>query len=223
MLSLKNKILVIAPHQDDEVLGCGGYIRKSIEAGSSVVILFITSGWSGVRNKGMSEEEKIKVRESEAIKAGNILGVKKFVFLKKDDRTIYADKTLLFDIVKIIQSVQPDIILSPHEDDADLEHQLANKLTKEAVWLAKEGALITKLPPAQRLKEVLFYEVWTPIKKPTVCVDITKEFDLKIEALAQYKSQLKQRDYIRIVSGLNTFRGGMKGFKYAEVFCRKLL
>jgi len=151
------------------------------------------------------------------------LGVKKFIFLRKNDRAIYADQTLLFDIVKTIQTIQPDVILSPHEDDADLEHQLVNKLTKEAAWLAKEGALITKLSPARQLKEILFYEVWTPIKKPTVYVDITKHIDLKIKALTQYKSQLQQRDYISIISGLNMFRGGIKGFKYAEAFCRKLL
>jgi len=223
MLSPKSKILIVAPHQDDEILGCGGYIRKNIEAGGSVVVLFITSGWSGVRNKKMPKKERIKIRETEAMNAGKILGVKKFIFLRKNDRAIYADQTLLFDIVKTIQTIQPDVILSPHEDDADLEHQLVNKLTKEAAWLAKEGALITKLSPARQLKEILFYEVWAPIKKPTVYVDITKHIDLKIKALTQYKSQLQQRDYISIISGLNMFRGGIKGFKYAEAFCRKLL
>lgn len=223
MSSPKSKILIIAPHQDDEILGCGGYIRKNIEDGCSIVILFITSGWSGVRNKKMSKKKRVKIREDEAIKAGKILGIEKFIFLRKNDRAIYADKTLLFDIVKTIQITQPDIILSPHEDDADFEHQVVNKLTKEAAWLAKEGVLITKLSPARQLKEILFYEVWAPIKKPTVYVDITKHIDLKIKALMQYKSQLQQRDYIRIISGLNMFRGGIKGFKYAEAFCRKLL
>ena len=223
MLLLKNKILIIAPHQDDEILGCGGYIRKNIEAGGLVVVLFITSGWSGVRNKKMSKKERIKIREAEAINAGKILGVKNFIFLRKNDRAIYADQTLLFDIVKTIQTIQPNIILSPHKDDADLEHQVVNKLTKEAAWLAKEGALITKLSPARQLKEILFYEVWTPIKKPTVYVDNTKHIDLKIKVLMQYKSQLQQRDYISIISGLNMFRGGIKGFKYAEAFCKKSL
>ena len=223
MLSPKSKILIVAPHQDDEILGCGGYIRKNIEDDCSVAILFITSGWSGVRNKKMSKNEIIKIREGEAIRAGKILGIKKFIFLRKDDRSIYADKTLLFDIVKTIQTIQPDIIFSPHEDDADLEHQMVNKLTKEAAWLAKEGALITKLPPAQQLKKILFYEVWAPIRKPTIYIDITDYMDLKIEALMQYKSQLQQRDYIRIISGLNMFRGGIKGFKYAEAFCKKSL
>ena len=223
MLSPKGKILIIAPHQDDEILGCGGYIRKNIENGGSVAVLFITSGWSGVRNKKMSKNERVKIRENEAIKAGKVLGIKKFIFLRKNDRAIYADKTLLFDIVKTIQTIQPDIILSPHEDDADLEHQVVNKLTKEAAWLAKEGTLITKLSPARQLKEILFYEVWAPIKKPTVYVDITKHIGQKIKALKQYKSQLQQKDYISIISGLNMFRGGIKGFKYAEAFCRKLL
>ena len=223
MLSPKSKILVIAPHQDDEILGCGGYIKKNIENGSSVVVLFTTSGWSGIRNKKMSKNERVKIRENEAIKAGKVLGIKKFIFLRKNDRAIYADKTLLFDIVKTIQTIQPDVILSPHEDDTDLEHQIVNKLTKEAAWLAKEGALITKLSPARQLKEILFYEVWAPIKKPTVYVDITKHIDQKIKALKQYKSQLQQRDYIGIISGLNMFRGGIRGFKYAEAFCRKLL
>jgi LmbE family N-acetylglucosaminyl deacetylase len=223
MLSLKNKILIVAPHQDDEILGCGGYIRKNIEDGSSVTVLFITDGWSGVRNKKMSKNERIKIREDEAIKAGKILGIDKFIFLRKDDRSIYADKTLLFDIVKTIQTIQPDIVLSPHEDDDDLEHQMVNKLTKEAAWLAKEGALITKLPPARQLKEILFYEVWSPIKKPTIYLDITKQIDLKIKALMQYKSQLKQRDYAQIISGLNMFRGGIKGFKYAEAFYNESL
>lgn len=223
MSLVKNKILIIAPHQDDETLGCGGYIRKNIDDGHSVSVLFITSGWSGIKNKRVSNNIKEKIRESEAIESGRILGISKLIFLRKDDRSIYADKTLLFDMVKTIQIIQPDIILSPHEDDADFEHKVINKLTKEAVWLAKEGALITKLSPAKNLKEILFYEVWTPIKKPTVYIDVTKYIDLKIKALMQYKSQLQQKDYITMISGLNMFRGGTRGIKYAEAFSKKIL
>lgn len=222
MSSQKSKILIIAPHQDDEVLGCGGYIKKNVDNGGSAVVLFITSGWSGVKNKKL-KKDRVKIREVEARKAGKILGIEKFVFLRKNDRSIYADKSLLIDIVKMIQTIRPDVILSPHEDDSDLEHKLINKLVKEAAWLAKEGALITNLPPAQQLKEILFYEVWAPIKKPTIYVDITQEINFKIRALKQYKSQLQQRDYIRIISGLNMFRGGIGGCKYAEAFYKKSL
>ncbi len=219
----KNKILVIAPHQDDEVLGCGGFIKKNIDDGNSVTILFITSGWSGIKNKKISQNDKIKIREIEAKKAGKILGIKNFIFLRKEDRSIYTDKTLLSELVKVIQTIQPNIILSPHQNDSDFEHKIINKLTKEAAWLAKEGVLISDLPPAQKLNRILFYEVWTPIVKPTLYVDITNQMNLKIEAMKQYESQLVQRNYIAIITGLNMFRGGIKDYKYAEAFQEKIL
>lgn len=133
------------------------------------------------------------------------------------------DKTLLFEIVKIIQEIQPTIILSPHQNDSDFEHKIINKLTKEAAWIAKEGVLIVDLPPARQLSKILFYEVWTPIVKPIFYVDITNQMNSKIKAMKQYKSQLQQKDYIGIITGLNMFRGGMKGYKYAEAFQEKIL
>ena len=156
---LKDKILVIAPHHDDEILGCGGFIKKSVDSGNSVAILFITSGWSGIKEKKMSTQEKINIREGEAKKANGILGVKKLIFLRKEDRAIYADKKLLIDIVRIIQKVQPQIMLCPHKDDADFEHKIINRLTKEAIWLARDGNLVNNLSAAKGLNKILFYEV----------------------------------------------------------------
>ncbi len=215
---LKDKILVIAPHHDDEILGCGGFIKKSVDSGNSVAILFITSGWSGIKEKKMSTQEKINIREGEAKKANGILGVKKLIFLRKEDRAIYADKKLLIDIVRIIQKVQPQIMLCPHKDDADFEHKIINRLTKEAIWLARDGNLVNNLSAAKGLNKILFYEVWTPILKPNFYVNITDQIETKNLALMQYKSQLRQRSYSDMAVGLNMFRGGLKGYKYAEAF-----
>lgn len=220
MSSTKNKILVIAPHQDDETFGCGGFIKQNTGAGNPVVVLFITGGWSGV-NKKSPKSDRIRIRETEAGQAGKVLGVKKMIFLRKEDRSIYADQTLIADLVTAIQKLHPTIVCAPHKDDADLEHQLIHRLAKEAAWLAREGSMNNHLPPAKSLRQLLFYEVWSPIAKPNFYVDITDQMESKIEAMQKYKSQLKHKSYVHSVTGLNMFRGGIRNFKYAEAFQKK--
>lgn len=218
----KEKILVIAPHHDDEILGCGGLIMKNTLAGSEVTVLVVASGWTGVRKK-ISKEEKIKLREDECRKAGKILGVKDFIFLRKEDQTIYADQNLQKELVKIIQEINPSIVLAPHKDDSDFEHKIISSLVKEAAWLAKDAVLWPELPPSDNLEKLLFYEVWAPLRRPNKFIDISSEIEQKRKAMLQYQSQLSRRDYIGAIIGLNTFRGRLKGIECAEAFEEKKL
>ncbi|MFA6423572.1 MAG: PIG-L deacetylase family protein [Patescibacteria group bacterium] len=210
-------ILVIAPHHDDEILGCGGFISKNIKQGNDVTILIVTNGWSGVKNK-LDKSEKIRFRENECKAATEKLGVKKLIFLRKEDRTIYADQDLQKELTKIIQKINPSIVLAPHKDDSDFEHKLISNLVREAAWLAKGSVLFPDLSAAKNLKKLLFYEVWSPLHHPNNYFDITSEIEQKKDAMHQYASQQSRRDYIGAILGLNSFRGKLKGMEFAEAF-----
>ena len=76
---MKNKLLVVAPHADDEIIGCGGTIAKAVNQGDEVYIVIVTNANLGAPE--LFNEESIKKVRSEAIKAHKYLGVKETVFL----------------------------------------------------------------------------------------------------------------------------------------------
>lgn len=213
-------ILVVAPHHDDEVLGCGGTIVKHYKKNERVWVVYITAGWSGVP-KIKSKEKAVKIREREARNACKILGVQKAIFLREDDRNIYNKKgEIIKKFIKIIRDIKPSLIYAPHPKEKDIEHRIAYEAIKEATWLSKSPYLPKLGQPTKSIKNVYLYEVWTPMKDFFTREDITSAVDIKIKALLAYKSQLEYFNLVDAITGLNMYRGSMVGTnkKFAEVF-----
>jgi len=215
---MNKKVLVISPHQDDEVIGCGGLIARLVRDGSLVDVVYVLSGYSGIAGHNY-KYQSIKKRENEARAACKKLGIHKFFFLRERDRETVYNTRLLKKIVNVIRKVKPNIVLAPHEDESDYEHKMVNRLTREAVWMAKSDYFLDKKITKWEYELILFYEVWTPIKQPNYYEDITKFIDSKISALKEYQSQNKVINYIDAVLGLNRYRGEMsRTGKYAEAY-----
>lgn len=213
-------ILIISPHHDDEVIGCGGTIAKHHGSGDKVFVIYITAGWSGLP-KIKSKEKAIKIREMEAHNACKILGIQKLVFLREDDRDIYNKKgKIIQKLVKTIRDIKPNIIYVPHPNEKDIEHRITYEATKEATWLSKSPYLPKLGTPTKSIKNVYLYEVWTPMKDFFIKEDITDVIDIKTKALLAYKSQLEYFNLVDAITGLNIYRGSMVGTakKFAEVF-----
>jgi len=213
-------ILVVSPHHDDEVIGCGGTIAKYHRNGDKVFVVYVTSGWSGLP-KIKSKEKAIKIRERETHNACKILGVQKSIFLREDDRNIYNKKgEIIQKLIKVIRDVKPNLIYVPHPNEKDIEHRITYEVTKEAAWLSKSPYLPKLGVPTKSIETIYLYEVWTPMENFFIREDITSVVDVKTKALLAYKSQLEYFNLVDAIIGLSMYRGSMVGTtkKFAEVF-----
>ena len=208
-------MLVIAPHPDDEVLGCGGTIVKHAKNGNEVYLCVVTKGYTPDWS-----EEFLKNRPKEIEKANKILGIKKTHFL--DYPTVKLDtipqKELNEAISKVVNEVKPDILCIPHKGDVNKDHRLVF-----------EASLVATRPANHKVKKILSYETLSetdwgqPIEPfvPNVYVDISETLGKKIEAMKAYGSELKQYPHPRsleIIEALAKKRGSEVGVKFAEAF-----
>jgi len=210
------RVLVLAPHMDDETIGCGGALREHVLAGAEVHVVFITDGSLGFERQELSRlsmEERCKVRQAEARLACQILGIPNLHFLNLPDGKSQADTESTESLAKIFRSLSPDVVYLPFLTDTHYDHRTTNQLL---VTVAKSESLSSSLT-------VCGYEVWTPLH-PNCIVDITAHMEDKMQALGCYKSQLAMNDYLSSVRGLNAYRSiSNRSQGYAEAFYRTSL
>ena len=120
---MKNKIIVVAPHADDEIIGCGGTIAKAVSQGDEVYIIIATNANVGAPEL-FNEEAIAKVR-GEAIKAHEYLGVTKTFFLDFPAPALNAfpEYKVSVALSKIFNEVQPNILYLPHPGDLHQDHK----------------------------------------------------------------------------------------------------
>jgi LmbE family N-acetylglucosaminyl deacetylase len=211
------KVLVFAPHPDDDLIGCGGSIAKHIKKGNEVAIAYMTSGESG--SLKYSKEELAKIREQEAKNAAAIIGVKEVYFLKNPDGYLEYCKESLIKVIELIRTAKPDIVYIPHEFDGHKDHQATHKLVTEACGRAGGPWFQECSGEPWSVQTILCYEVWVPLQNITYVEDITDFIELKVKALGEHKSQLDDISYDEAVKCLNRYRGIMAGGgKYSECF-----
>ncbi len=197
------RLLVIAPHPDDEVLGCGGTIIKAVKNGLEVIIVYLTSG-----------DSKQKLREKEAIKVCKYLKINESYFLRLHEKGLNASLENIKRIVKVFKRTQPDIVFINHDQDGDKEHQISYQLATEAVWRynAKAGG-------GRQINGVLLYEIHKPMQNYNLVEDISSVIKQKMLAMSFYKTQLNNSKVDLAVQGLNRYRGSIhEGVDFAEVF-----
>ena len=131
-----NKILVIAAHPDDEILGCGGTIAKFIKLGCEIEFLILAEGETA-RDNSFDLKLRIgdiKKRESDAKNAAEILGVGNIQFDRLPDNRM--DQVHLIDITKIIEKkinqFQPEIIFTHNGSDLNIDHRITFQATLTA-------------------------------------------------------------------------------------------
>ena len=200
-------VLIIAPHPDDEVIGCGGTVRLRVDSGDRVSAAFLTSGELGLKH--LPRAKAWKVREAEARKAAKVLGLKKLYFLRQPDWMLGQHaKAVANALSPVLQAETPAVIYLPHPLDGHPDHQTTL------------GILRATLKRCRGLKpDLLGYEIWSPMTSHTTAVDVSKVMKLKLRALRMHRSQLNGFDYVRAVTGLNQYRGELTGeCRFAEVF-----
>ena len=124
-------ILVIAPHPDDEVIGCGGALCGHATKGDRITVVFLTSGELGLKDR--PRKQAWKIRESEARAAGRILGVARLEFFRLPDWTVgdHVKRGARL-LSPILQAECPEMIYLPHPRDWHPDHQAALPLLRSA-------------------------------------------------------------------------------------------
>lgn len=200
-------VVVVAPHPDDETLGCGGTIRLHADSGDRVTVLFLTSGELGLTRVDPAEARKI--REAEAAEAAAVLGIDGTEFLRLPDWELDTELEEAADSLGgALRRHEPDLVYTPHDAEWHPDHRVALGVTRTA--LRRAG-----LRP-----ELRCYEFWTPMTTVELVMDITAVMPAKVAAVRCYRSQLEQTDYERAVVGLNQYRGilDQQHVEYAEAF-----
>lgn len=208
------KVVVFAPHNDDEVLGVGGTLAKHINNGDEVYVIVVTAG---------KDTKRLRNIQKEALAAHEVLGVKETVFigLPVIELVHVPVKEINKRIADEIQAIKPQVVYLPYSGDMHIDH----KVTTNSAMVALRPV---DLPS---IKEIYMYETlsetgWhTPTIDntfiPNVWIDITSTFEQKIDAMQCYKSQLKEYPEPRSIEALEAlakYRGSTMKMKYAESF-----
>lgn len=111
-------VLVVSPHPDDEIIGCGGSIIMHVQNGDSVKIIYVTSGGL-LSSEGSNTEDRILNREEEACNACRVLGISDFYFMHESERLLVKSQKVLNHAVRLIREFNPSIIYIPHRNESD--------------------------------------------------------------------------------------------------------
>jgi LmbE family N-acetylglucosaminyl deacetylase len=190
----KQRVLVVAPHPDDEVIAVGGCLALHRRAGSEITTVFVTMDPPG--------PDGTFVRKGEADRAAKMLGYDYRFLEVPDGRASLSEDSVARRLADVIASVKPDVIYCPFPGDHHRDHQSVAASTGDAVVRSGYRG------------EIRCYETWSNLW-PNVGVDISEVVDDKRAAIECYQSQLGM-PYIDAVLGLNRYRGLKLGVKFAE-------
>jgi LmbE family N-acetylglucosaminyl deacetylase len=236
------RVLVVAPHADDEVLGAGGYMAKLANAGHEVFVLIMCD-----RSEGHSyDPQLIGFLRDCALKANAILGTKAVFFAHlREERLDTSLSDVIVPIEKHIAMIRPSLVMLPHRGDVNQDHRAVFEAGLVATrtlgnWEDKytENELRGAASPYKQkektarrynVQKVLCYEVPSTTEQappgwgfnPNVFVDITDTLEQKVRALACYTSETDAFPFPRSLEGMRVvarFRGMAASFEAAEAF-----
>lgn len=209
------RVLVIAPHNDDEILGVGGTMSKMAKAGHEVIVCEVTAG--------DLDNPMVQLQKREALESHDLLGISKTIFMDlpvvglKEMETREINSRFL----SVISETDPEIVFIPHKGDMHIDHRMVT-----------EAAMVALRPvSAPHLRALYAYETlseteWnTPSVDnafiPTAYCDITEEMDAKLNAMKCHASQMCDYPHPRsleAIEALAKHRGSTVCRRYAEAF-----
>lgn len=218
------KVLVVAAHPDDEVLGAGGMMARHIAQGDDVAVLILGEGISSrYAKREMAKPQELEALKRGAKKAMAALGVKKLTFGDFPDNRF--DSVDLLDLVKCIEKVKkafkPAIIYTHHDGDLNIDHALTAR------------AVITATRPVrtETVKKIFAFEILSSSEwnfqrsatafKPNCYFDISKYINRKVKAFSAYTSEEGGHLHPRSEEGIRLlaqYRGLQAGMKACEAF-----
>ena len=175
----KGRVLMFAPHADDDVIGCGGTLAQHAEQGDAVRIVVAYDGRRGDSKQLHEPEAYVAQRRAEALRAGAHLGLSDYEFWDypeghepAPDQMLAAAKC----VVAEIERQRPDLVYAPWVGEQHVDHHVLGRVVRLGLALAQFKGL------------AFGYEVWTPLV-PTLIVNISGWYAAKQAALAEHVSQ----------------------------------
>jgi len=218
------KIVVIASHPDDEVLGCGGTIAQLADEGHRVGILIVGEGiTSRFTDRASADRELLDLHHSRAIRAGQHLGAESVEFLNLPDQRL--DELPLLEVTHAIegflQRAAPDVVYVQHGGDLNNDHSVTFRaaLTALRPMPGRTVRALYAFPVASSTE--WSFGLFEPAFRPTVFVDIERTLARKIEAMEIYESETRPFPHPRSPSSLEAAArtwGSQVGLKAAEPF-----
>ena len=208
------RVVVIAPHNDDEILGVGGTMAKLVKQGHEVIVCEVTAG--------NLDDEMVQRIKREARASHELMGVKThFMDLPVVGLREMTTKELNKSFQSHLLDLKPDVVFLPHKGDMHIDH----RMTVEAAMVALRPVTFPNLKGIYAYETLSETEWNTPSVDnafiPTMFVDITDEIEIKLDAMQCYASQLCEYPHPRSLEALRALamhRGGMVCKKYAEAF-----
>ena len=205
------KVLVIGAHPDDPESMCAGTMLKLKDMGAEVVAVYLTSGEAGI--VGKTHEQARTIRQAEARKACEVLGVRA-VFMTQTDGNAEVNKERYAEMKALVEAEQPDMVITHWPIDSHRDHRVCSILVYDAWRMTGRGF------------DLYYSEVMTGMQTqnftPSLWVDITDYRDKKIEAYLCHESQELEGAVKEYHDTMERMRGMECQAKYAEAFVQQL-
>lgn len=210
-LPAARKVLVLAPHPDDEIFGCGGAIALYARQAVPVHVHILTDGAGYAQDGERALIRATRQEESRQALASLGSGIQ-CEFGGYQDRALLKESGLIAHILALLEQHQPQLVIAPSPWEIHPDHQACSRAAAAAAMLWQRKA--------QADVGLMFYEIGSPLR-PNLLLDITAVWDLKKQAMQRFASQLQQQDYVRHVEGLNSYRTYTlpPAVRYAEAYC----
>ncbi len=180
----EGRVLVIAPHADDDVLGCGGTAALHVEQGDAVRVLVVFDGLKGDPDGRYDPEQYRALRRREARRAGAHLGLSDYDFWEYPEGHLPGPAELLAAsrrIAEYVRALEPKFVYAPWVGEHHIDHHVLARVVRLG------------LAGADFRGEAWGYEVWTPLIATRI-VNISSVYERKVAALKEHASQLEYRD-----------------------------
>ena len=223
---MKLDLLAIAAHPDDIELTCGGTLIKLVKQGRKVGVLDLTRGELGTRGNE-------QIREAEAAEATRILGIHVRENLALRDGNIEVNQATRLQVIQIIRKYKPELLLIPHWLERHPDHEHAHTLSREAWFYSGLQKIKTVFEGVQQepFRPRSYYHFMQTYEfVPSFVVDITDEYEQRMEALRAYRSQfydpqseeretfLSTPEFMEMLRTRFEYFGDRIGRKYGEPF-----
>ena len=179
------RVVVIAPHPDDEIIGPGGALIRLLDRGTDVLVVYLTNG--------DNDPAAAKVRQDEANRVAGELGYRT-LFLGFPVERIPLNAEAIRTFAEVVTKADPEALFLPFLLDDNDDHRRAS----EMLMVAIEGGHLSLNV------DVWSYQVYTPLPG-NVIVDISEQSQRKADAIRMFTSQMKNRDWAHFALGLNAF------------------
>ena len=223
---MKLDILVLAAHPDDAELGCGGTIIKHIASGRKVGVVDFTRGELGTRGT-------THTRDKEAADSAKILGLAIRENLNLPDGFFHNKKEHQLEVVKMIRTYQPEIVLANATYDRHPDHGRGADLAFHACFLSGLLKIETQSKGVKQnpwSPKALYHYIQSQLMEPDFVVDISDTWDKKLESIRAFKTQfydvnsrepetyISNPGFLRMIEARATEMGHAIGVKYGEGF-----